>query len=369
MLEEQLTFLSTSTKSGNDRKAGLSPAHEGHSEDSHSMSKLDVDAVRQHTFANMMFRQVPSTSSLETPQCTHAPIDLPSLEDARQLEDIYFNHSNPQVPILSRERYQEYLQKAYSTGSVQSSDSKTAVFFVHIVSAIASAKNPSQILAEQHHASAMLHLPVVFKSASRLCSLTAVLLLSVYGTNRPSNPGIWYTLGVASRIITDLSLHTYVNTEMRSSREEEQLFWSWYCIDRQICVYLNRPVAISDNCIHTQIPQAFSAISIAFCRLRVMQSEIQRILHHADTLPREYRDLDHWRTIMHQRIEEWETSRPKNEIELGCEFNPAFLRLNYLQTVLLLHGFNTHLAPSLHLVLSSSKEILGKNSSIGLQNH
>lgn len=157
-------------------------------------------------------------------------------------------------------------------------------------------------------------------------------------------------------MITDLSLESLSRAEDVLDLEQ-RLFWSWYVLDRQICVYLSRPTAISDNVIHCPLP-TLDPVPEAFCKLRIMQSEIQRILHHSDTLPREYSSLEHWRESLNSRLEHWNNARPKTQAEARSEFNLLFLTLNYEQTRLLLHGFSSNLPITTHIVLQSAKAIV-----------
>lgn len=322
------------------------------------------------SFAKMMFSAIPSpdATSLENPiNPATEPADLPRQNTMRALVSSYFNHSQPQVPIVSLEQVQSMLQVAYAPQNslVLTEDERSAHYFTHIIAAIAYARDPSDSRSEQHHASALIYLPTVFKSGSRLSSLTAILLLTVYGTNRPSSPGIWYTLGIAARLITDLSLESQSRSEVNSELER-RLFWSWYVLDRQICVYLSRPTAISDNVIHCPLP-TLEPIPAAFCNLRIMQSEIQRILHHSDTLPREYASLEQWRDSLSLRLEQWNQQRPHSPVLAKSEFNLSFLELNYQQTQLLLHGFSHNLPITPNVVVSSASVIIDIYHTLWLQ--
>lgn len=322
------------------------------------------------SFAKMMFSAVhsPDATSLETPvNPLITPANLPSYKEMQNLLHIYFNHSCPQVPTTSYDQAKLYVQRTYfpHNSSTLSNEEKTAHYFIHIIAAIAYAKDPADTRSEQQHASAILYLPIVFKTGSRLTSLEAILLLTVYGTNRPSTPGIWYTLGIASRLITDLSLEAQNRSDLMSDLER-RLFWSWYVLDRQICVYLSRPTAIADNVIHCPLP-VLDPIPEAFCKLRIMQSEIQRILHHSDTLPREYVSLEQWRDSLNQRLENWNGMRPKTQEEAQSDFNLLFLTLNYEQTRLLLHGFSTNLPITTAIVLQCSKTIVEIYNALWIQ--
>lgn len=322
------------------------------------------------SFAKMMFSAIPTpdATSLEAPSYRPLePAPLPEQDTMRSLMHSYFNHSHPQVPIVSLDQIQLILQTVYSQHdtAVMSNEVKSAHYFTHIIAAIAYARDPSDARSEQHHASALSYLPTVFKCESRLSSLTAILLLTVYGTNRPSSPGIWYTLGIASRLITDLSLESQSRSDINSELER-RLFWSWYVLDRQICVYLSRPTAIADSVIHCPLP-TLGPVPEAFCKLRIMQSEIQRILHHSDTLPREYVSMEQWRESLNRRLEQWNLSRPHSASSAQSDFDLAFLQLNLEQTRLLLHGFSHNLPITPEIVSSSASAIIDIYHSLWLE--
>lgn len=358
VLRMSATSITTSNRnsdSPNLSRSSLSPGPNSPK----STTETAISGDKALSFAKMMFSAVksPDATSLETPlQSSTMPANLPQLAEMHNLLHVYFNHSYPQVPVTSPEQANTYIQQTYFPSSPTLSDEgkKTALYFIHILAAIAYARDPSDGRAEKQHAAALVYLPLVFKKGSRLTSLEAILLLTVYGTNRPSTPGIWYTLGVASRLITDLSLESSSN---ETSETERRVFWSWYSLDRQICVYLSRPVAISDNVIHCPFP-VLDPVPKAFCELRVMQSEIQRILHHSDTLPREYASLEQWRVYLDRRLEHWNAQRPMNNEDARSDFNLLFLTLNYEQTRLLLHGFSSNLPITTEVVLSSAQTIV-----------
>ena len=176
------------------------------------------------------------------------PAPFPDKELGMKLVDLYFEHANPQIPILHKGEFMILFGKAYQSKDRQRSPRE--LYMLNIVFAIGagiiledsgSAKtlpdssapavkqeplSPSfkkqkissvQKQPEEYHASAMIHLESFLGSmpaADRpegfgggLEQLQAVLLLAGFALLRPVAPGLWYITGVAVRLGIDLGLH------------------------------------------------------------------------------------------------------------------------------------------------------------------
>ncbi|KAF7180668.1 hypothetical protein CNMCM7691_009959 [Aspergillus felis] len=168
---------------------------------------------------------------------------FPDRELAEKLVNLYFEHANPQMPILHREDFMELLDRTYS---VEEKDrSSRSLYALNIVFAIgagiifedkassddednkqsnrsrshssSTAKRPRlsshQYQPEEYHASAIIHLESFLGASSSndgfgaLEELQAVLLLASFALLRPVAPGLWYIVGVAMRLAVDLGLH------------------------------------------------------------------------------------------------------------------------------------------------------------------
>ncbi|RHZ59836.1 hypothetical protein CDV55_103184 [Aspergillus turcosus] len=181
---------------------------------------------------------------------------FPDRELAEKLVNLYFEHANPQMPILHREDFMELLDRTYS---VEEKDrSPRSLYTLNIVFAIGAGiifedknssddednkqsnrnRSPSSSTAkrprlsshqhqpEEYHASAIIHLES-FLGASpsndgfgALEELQAVLLLASFALLRPVAPGLWYIVGVAMRLAVDLGLHYEDGTGIDSVGEE-----------------------------------------------------------------------------------------------------------------------------------------------------
>jgi hypothetical protein len=174
---------------------------------------------------------------------------FPDRELGSRLVDLYFEHANPQIPILHRGEFMAMFERVYAAG--QGHRTSRESYMLNIVFAIGAGiimgssdsgdspasdsatspvkSNPSyptkkkrrlagqQHQAEEYHASAIVHLENFLGStpaADRpdgfgggLEELQAVLLLAGFALLRPVAPGLWYIVGVAVRLGVDLGLH------------------------------------------------------------------------------------------------------------------------------------------------------------------
>lgn len=174
---------------------------------------------------------------------TIKPAPFPEKELGHRLTELYFEHANPQIPVLHRPEFMSLFERVYATDPKK----RTAreLYLLNIVFAIGSgiimdsssveqtrsatessmddSKPPSKKKArmasqqhqpEEYHASAIIHLesflgssPATEGVGGGLEELQAVLLLAGLALLRPVAPGLWYIIGVAVRLSIDLGLH------------------------------------------------------------------------------------------------------------------------------------------------------------------
>ncbi|KAJ5756480.1 hypothetical protein N7533_006023 [Penicillium manginii] len=234
---------------------------------------------------------------------------FPDRELAERLIDLYFEHANPQMPILHRPEFMELLDRTYQLE--EKNRSPRALYILNIVFAIgagiifddkpqssdeesragrdrasSTTKRPRlsshQYQPEEYHASAIVHLESFLGSSSSegfggLEELQAVLLLASFALLRPVAPGLWYIVGVAMRLAVDLGLHyedgvgldigskdgnpiqPRIDARERGRREwvrdlRRRLWWCVYSFDRLVATCVGRPFGISDQAISTEFP-------------------------------------------------------------------------------------------------------------------
>lgn len=255
---------------------------------------------------------------------TIKPAPFPEKTLGLRLAELYFEHANPQIPILHRGEFMSLLERVYA----KTAKDRTAreLYMLNMVFAVGSGiimdssatSNASgsrshavddgddtpnkkrlklathQCQPEEYHASAIVHLESFLSSAPAseghaggLEELQAVLLLAALALLRPVAPGLWYIVGVAVRLSVDLGLHVedadpepealdvkseegaeLRKTSTRSGRRQwtrdlrRRLWWCVYSYDRLVSTCVGRPFGITDQVITTEFPTLLDDSSI-----------------------------------------------------------------------------------------------------------
>jgi hypothetical protein len=86
-------------------------------------------------------------------------------------------------------------------------------------------------------------------------SIQTLLLHAVYCLRAPRGLSAWTHVGLAIRICIEKGMHRKTYSERPSIRLEmrKRIFWSCYCLDRQVSIILGRPFAISDRDIDADV--------------------------------------------------------------------------------------------------------------------
>ncbi|KAI2624247.1 hypothetical protein GGR54DRAFT_566942 [Hypoxylon sp. NC1633] len=230
---------------------------------------------------------------------TIRPAEFPPRDLAIKLVELYFEHANPQIPVLHRDDFMQMFERAYAEeGRVRGPKELYMLNMVYAIgggiimdaqttSAKASGEEKKQAQPEEYHASAVVHLEACLSnSGGGLEELQAVLLLANFALLRPVPPGLWYIVGVAVRLAVDLGLHyedgkdvtfdlgntsTKPGTDGPGDKPREaylrergrreyvrdlrrRLWWCTYSFDRLVSTCVGRPFGVSDQVITTEFP-------------------------------------------------------------------------------------------------------------------
>ncbi|KAL8842930.1 MAG: hypothetical protein Q9170_000334 [Blastenia crenularia] len=194
---------------------------------------------------------------------TIEPAPFPDPDLGLQLVTLYFEHANPQIPILHKGEFMALFRRAYASRARRRSPRE--LYMLNIVFAIGAGiiledsssprppasryteptsqeagpsdrskydQSTKQHQPEEYHASAMMHLESFLGSVpvaaepdrfgDGLEELQAVLLLAGFALLRPVTPGLWYISGVATRLAVDLGLHHEDGTDLDGSAALKQ---------------------------------------------------------------------------------------------------------------------------------------------------
>lgn len=234
------------------------------------------------------------------------PAPFPDKEVGRALVNLYFEHANPQIPVLHKVEFMKMFDQAYAEEGRQRGPKElymlNMVFAIGggiIMGAMTKSENPNasakpgegpmssrQAQPEEYHASAIVHLEACLNnSGGGLEELQAVLLLANFALLRPVPPGLWYIVGVAVRLAVDLGLHYEDGKDVDSGLKEgagtpgepqlrergrrefvrdlrRRLWWSTYSFDRLVSICVGRPFGISDQVITTEFPSLLEDVYI-----------------------------------------------------------------------------------------------------------
>ncbi|KAK4039032.1 fungal-specific transcription factor domain-containing protein [Parachaetomium inaequale] len=226
------------------------------------------------------------------------PATFPDKELGLRLISMYFEHANPQIPVLHKGEFMDMFERAYADAA--RGRGPRELYVLNMVFAIGagiivgdskgepppaaaesvdSPPGSRQCQPEEYHASAIVHLEACLGSSGGLEDLQVVLLLANFALLRPVPPGLWYIIGVAVRLAVDLGLHYEDGKDLEAglgagaaaapqkesmAREmgrreyvrdlRRRLWWCTYSFDRLVSLCVGRPFGISDQVITTEFP-------------------------------------------------------------------------------------------------------------------
>ncbi|RXK38684.1 hypothetical protein M231_03994 [Tremella mesenterica] len=206
--------------------------------------------------------------------------------------------------------------------------------------------------ADVFHKMVLPHMDVALR-APDVRRLQVKLIHLQYVLYNPSAGNVWELAGGAIRIAVDLALHRESQHRRRNERSpveqdlRRRLFWTAYCIDRNLTIALGRPLSLPDAWINTifpmtchdtafdhnsgtEAPLAPSKLSaIHHFQVRILQSEIYHRLY----TPNSPRPPHEWFDEMSKRITTWRETAP---CETGfC--STQWLNLNYHMSTIILN--------------------------------
>jgi hypothetical protein len=260
-------------------------------------------------------------------------------EIADKLLNGYLKHISTRWPIL----HSAYIRSLHSRrASLTDSYEQCALHLVYASGGrfLETTGETGAFYCEKHHTTAMQYLDELFQCHD-VRSVQVLILLAIYSLRAPQGPGAWTYIGLAMRACINLGMHRTSVTRGSSLFENEmrkRIFWTCYCLDRQISIILGRPFAISDRDIDAELPldvnesvQDIATLAAApvtpktvnpsqapahstslscfihICRLRRIESHIQQSVYRVDQ-PSDVPEIEVQSFI--RQLEEWKEGIP-----------------------------------------------------------
>lgn len=224
----------------------------------------------------------------------------------------YLKHISTRWPIL----HSNYIRSLHYRRNMLSG---WEAAFLHLIYAsggrfLETTGETGAFFSDRHHTAAMQYLDELLQYHD-IRSVQILILLAIYSLRAPKGPGAWTYIGLAMRTCIDLGLHRrnpHRRVSILESEMRKRIFWTCYCLDRQISIILGRPFAISDRDIDVELPldvdesvqdtATFEAARAAknanpeqapasstslscmihICRLRRIESQIQQSVYRVD---------------------------------------------------------------------------------------
>ncbi|ORY32023.1 fungal-specific transcription factor domain-domain-containing protein [Naematelia encephala] len=286
---------------------------------------------------------------------------LPPKEHMDQLIEYFLTYTYSGYPLVHIPTLRKQIEAVRGDAEPNPND-RFCVYMVLAIACTSQAKglpvsSDLRRQAQYYWQQAQLYVTWVL-SRNGLGKLQATHLLLHYVLHNPEAGNIWDLVGSASRICTDLGIHHESESTRRINKilpaEQDlgrKLFWSTYCIDRNLATALGRPPSIPDEWINTRFPSLVvdDCISdegirddgqidwrkksiIHHIRLRILQSKIHDRLYTflASQSPP---PSQQWFASMEARLEKWRSSYPPDPTGF---LNVDWLDINYHLTRCLL---------------------------------
>ena len=113
--------------------------------------------------------------------------------------------------------------------------------------------------SDQHCEEATKNLDLIIAHRHGLQPIRIIAMFAIYNLRSPKGLGAWTYTGLAMRQCIEQGLHRPPPTHLPLLEREmrRRLFWTCYCLDRQVSIILGRPFAISDRDIDVEVSQVF----------------------------------------------------------------------------------------------------------------
>ncbi|OTB07662.1 hypothetical protein M426DRAFT_242186 [Hypoxylon sp. CI-4A] len=166
----------------------------------------------------------------------------------------YFRHIATRYPVL----HSAYVVRLHNNVNHLTDDyERTILHLIHAVSGrwLESAGEQGHFFSDQHYDLAFEELDNMLRLRDSR-TVNYLLLMALYCTRAPRDPGAWTYVGAAMRLCIELGLHRRQRRQQLTieSEMDKRRFWTAYFLDRDISISVGRPPSISDHDIDAELP-------------------------------------------------------------------------------------------------------------------
>jgi hypothetical protein len=184
-------------------------------------------------------------------------VDIASIPQdiADKLLWAYLKHISTRWPIL----HSKYIKRLHARrSSLSTAYERSALHLIYASGGrfLETTGETGAFYCERHHEAGSQHLDEILQYHD-VRTVQILILLAIYSLRAPQGPGAWTSIGFAMRTCIDLGMHRRRIPRPNSLLDNEmkkRIFWTCYCLDRQVSIILGRPFAISDREIDVELP-------------------------------------------------------------------------------------------------------------------
>ena len=173
---------------------------------------------------------------------------------AHRLLEGWFRHIATRYPVLHTARV---LELHANRDNISDEYEKSILHLVYAVSGrwLESAGEMGHFFSEQHYDIAFGYMDSLLQLRNSR-TVDYLLLMALYCTRAPRDPGAWTYVGAAMRLCVELGLHRRQRRQLPSVEAEmnKRRFWTTYFLDRDISFAIGRPPSLSDHDVDADLP-------------------------------------------------------------------------------------------------------------------
>ncbi|KAI1846693.1 hypothetical protein JX265_009004 [Neoarthrinium moseri] len=173
---------------------------------------------------------------------------------AHRLLEGWFRHTATRYPVLHTANVMDLHN---NRENLANDYDKSILHLIYAISGrwLESAGEMGHFFSDQHYDAAFENMDTILQLRDSR-TVDYLLLMALYCTRAPRDPGAWTYVRAAMQLCIELGLHRRPRRQVSSVEGEmhKRRFWTTYFLDRDISIAIGRPPSISDHDIDADLP-------------------------------------------------------------------------------------------------------------------